>query len=84
MSLGGSGSGGGSSSSAQIASSSPNVAINPPSNSRITLVPITIPKKTQQTPNSGSSASQKTVSNFSPIDFNNYERMGVRAEYQLV
>ena len=85
MSSGGSGgSGGGSSSSAQIASSSPNVAINPPSNSRITLVPITIPKKTQQTPNSGSSASQKTVSNFSPIDFNNHDRMGVRAEYQLV
>jgi len=85
MSLGGSGgSGGGSSSSAQIASPSPNVAINPPSNSRITLVPITTPKKTQQPLNSGSSADQKTVSNFSPIDFNNHERMGVRAEYQLV
>ena len=70
---------------ATVASSSPQVSTpSPPRGNNVTVVPITKPKQPQQTPNSGSSAGQKTVGTFSPIDFNNHERMGVRAEYQLV
>ena len=70
--------------SATVASSSPQTNINPPRGNNVTVVPITKPKQSQQPLNSGSSADQKTVALFSPIDFNNNERMGVRAEYQLV
>ena len=70
---------------ATVAPSSPQVSTpSPPRGNNVTVVPITKPKQPQQTPNSGSSAGQKTVGTFSPIDFNNHERMGVRAEYQLV
>ena len=70
---------------ATVASSSPQVSTpSPPRGNNVTVVPITKPRSQQQPPNSGSSADQKTVGTFSPIDFNNYERMGVRAEYQLV
>ena len=69
---------------ATVASSSPQTNINPPRSNNVTVVPLTKPKAKTQPPNSGSSAGQKTVGTFSPIDFNNPERMGVRAEYSLV
>ena len=70
---------------ATVAPSSPQVSTpSPPRGNNVTVVPITKPKQSQQPLNSGSSADQKTVALFSPIDFNNNERMGVRAEYQLV
>ena len=70
---------------ATVASSSPQVSTpNPPRGNNVTVVPITKPKQPQQTPNSGSSAGQKTVGTFSPIDFNDPGRMGVRSEYSLV
>ena len=69
---------------ATVASSSPQTNINPPRSNNVTVVPLTKPKAKTQPPNSGSSAGQKTVGTFSPIDVNNPERMGVRAEYSLV